>query len=139
MEECAIGVLHSLDAFLFLTGLYFIAVFAIVPPVIYFAVKHCGGSSESKEAAILYYLVPILVIISVVIGIGVTGYLFYIASQVYGQFNGFQQGQVTCSGAVYYLSFVSVIIVYNYIFVEIVLVVFAVFWLKIDFRGRFMC
>ena len=111
----------------------------IVSVIIYFMVKHCGGSSLSKEATILHYLVPILVIVSVVIGIGDTVYSFYIASQVYGQFNEFQQDQVSCSGPVYYLSFISVLIVFNYIFVEIALFVFAVFWLKIDFRGRFMC
>lgn len=109
MEECAIGVVHSLDAFLFLSGLYFIIVFLIALLVIYFMVKHCGGAL-STEAAVLHYLVPILVIVSAVIGIGDTAYSFYIASQVYGQFNEFQQGQVYCSGPAYYLSFVSVII-----------------------------
>ena len=138
MEECAIGAVHSLDAFLFLTGLFFITVFLVVSLIVYFMIKHCGGA-ESQEATVLHYLVPILVIMSVVVGIGDTLYSFYIASQVYGQFNELQQGQVSCSSPVYYLSFVSVMIVFNYIFVEIALVVFTVFWLKIDFRGRFMC
>ena len=111
----------------------------VVSVMIYFMVKHCGGSSQSKEVAILHYLFNILVIVSVVIGIGDTVYSFYIASQVYGQFNEFQQSQVDCSGPVYYLSFISVLIVFNYIFVEIALFVFAVFWHKIDFHGRFMC
>ena len=138
LEECAIGAVHSLDAFLFLTGLFFITVFLIVSLIVYFMIKHCGGA-ESQEATVLHYLVPILVIMSVVVGIGDTLYSFYIASQVYGQFNELQRGQVSCSSPVYYLSFVSVMIVFNYIFVEIALVVFIVFWLKIDFRGRFMC
>ena len=50
-------------------------------------------------------------------------YSFYIASQVYGQFDEklFQQGQVNYSSSVYYSSFVSVVIVFNYIFIEIAL------------------
>ena len=101
----------------------------IVSLMIYFMLKRCGQfeSSLNKVATILHYLVPILVIVSVVIVIGDAVYSFYIASQVYGQFNEFQQGQVTCSGPVYYLSFVSVLIIF---FVEIALFVFTVFWLK---------
>ena len=78
-------------------------------------------------------------IVCVVIGIGDIAYSFYIASQVYGRFDEFQQGQVNCSSSVYYSSFVSVVIVFNYIFVEIALAVLVILWLKIDFRGRFLC
>ena len=108
MEKCAIGAAHSLDTFLFLTGLYFITVLLVVSLMIYFMLKHCGQfeSSLSKEATILHCLVPILVIVSVVISIGDAVYSFYIASEVYRQFNEFQQGQVTCSGPVYYLSLI---------------------------------
>ena len=37
-----------------------------------------------------------------------------------------------------YSSFVSVVIVLNYAFIEIALAVLVVMWLKIDFRGRFL-
>ena len=67
-------------------------------------------------------------------GIGDIVYSFYVASQVYGQFHEFQQGQVNCSSSVYYSSFVSVIIVFNYIFVDIGLVVLVCLWFIYDFR-----
>ena len=41
--------------------------------------------------------------------------------------------------AVYYSSSVSVVIVFNYVFIEIALAVLVILWLKIDFRGRFLC
>ena len=66
-------------------------------------------------------------------------YSFYIASQVYGQFDEFQQGRVNCSSSVYYSSFVSVVIVFLYIYIEVGLALFLILWLKIDFRGRIFC
>jgi hypothetical protein len=76
----------------------------------------------SKDSTILHYFGATLLIVCIVFGIGDTVYSlsFYIASQVYGQFDEFQQGQVNCSSSVYYSSFVSVVIVFNYIFIEIV-------------------
>ena len=71
---------------------------------------------------------------SIIVGIGDVVYSFYIASQVYGQFEEFQQGQVNCSSSVYYSSFVSVIIVFNYIFVDIGLVILVCLWFICDFR-----
>ena len=138
MEECAIGAVHSLDAFNFLTGFFFFVVFVTVLVVLYFMLRHLGGAL-SKESTVLHYLGAILMIVCVVIGIGDIAYSFYIASQVYGRFDEFQQGQVNCSSSVYYSSFVSVVIVFNYIFVEIALAVLVILWLKIDFRGRFLC
>ena len=62
-------------------------------------------------------------------------YSFYIASQVYGQFDEFQQGQVNCSSSVYYSSFVFGVIVCNYIFVDIGLVALVCFWFIFDFHN----
>jgi hypothetical protein len=138
VEECSIGAVHSLDAFNFLTGIFFFVVFVTVLVVLYFMLKHLGGSL-SKESTILHYLGASLLIVCIVFGIGDTVYSFYIASQVYGQFDEFQQGQVNCSSSVYYSSFVSVVIVFNYVFIEIVFIVLVVVWLKLDFRGRFLC
>ena len=70
-----------------------------------------------------------MIVSTIIIGISDTVYSFYIASQVYGQFEEFQQGQVNCSSSVYYSSFVSVIIAFNYIFVSIGLVVVVCLWL----------
>ena len=66
---------------------------------------------------------------SIVVGLGDIAYSFYIASQVYGQFDEFQEGQVNCSSSVYYSSFVLVVIVFLYISVEIGLVVLLCLWI----------
>ena len=65
---------------------------------------------------------------SIILCIGDIVYSFYIASQVYGEFDEFQQGQVNCSSSVYYSSFVSVIIVFNYVFVVIALIALLYLW-----------
>ena len=101
-------------------------------------IKYLGGTT-SKIATVLRYLIAFLVLICVIIGFFDIAYSFYIASQVYGQFNEFQQGQVNCSSSVYYSSFVSVVIVFLYIYVEVGLAVFLLIWLKIDFTGRIFC
>ena len=87
--------------------------------VMYFRIKYDFDESTtlSKPANVLYYLMFILLIISIFMGFCDIVYSFYIASQVYGQFNEFQQGLVNCSSSVYYSSFVSVVIVFNYPFV----------------------
>ena len=100
-------------------------VFVTVLVVLYFMLKHVSRTL-SKESTVLHYLGAILMIVCVVIGIGDIAYSFYIASQVYRRFDEFQQGQVNCSSSVYYSSFVSVVIVFNYIFVEIALAVLAI-------------
>ena len=105
MEECAIGAAHSLDAFNFLSGLLFAVVFLTV--LIFFLIQLCFRHKNIGTS--LYYS-------------------FYIASQVYGEFDEFQQGQVNCSSSIYYSSFVSVIIVFNYVFVVIALIVLLYLW-----------
>jgi ABC-type multidrug transport system permease subunit len=77
--------------------------------------------------------------VSIIIGLGDIAYSFYIASQVYGQFDEFQQGLVNCSSPTYYSSFVSVVIIFLYISVEIALVVLLCLWLILDFRYRIGC
>ena len=89
---------------------------------------------NSEVATLLYRSVTVLLIVNVIMGISNTVYSFYVASQVYGQFEEFQQGQVNCSSSVYYSSFVSVIIVFNYIFVDIGLVILVCLWFICDFR-----
>lgn len=87
----------------------------------------------------LRYLIAFLLVVSIIIGFCDIVYSFYIASQVYGQFDKFQQGLVNCSSSVYYSSFVSIVIVYLYVIVEVGFAVFLFIWLKIDFRGRIFC
>ena len=126
MEECAIGAAHSLDAFNFLSGVFFAIVFVIVSLVSLILLEYIN----SEVGTLLYHSVTVLMIVSIIImGISDAVYSFYIASQVYGQFEEFQQGQVNCSSSVYYSSFVSVIIVFNHIFVSIGLVVVVCLWL----------
>lgn len=68
------------------------------------------------------------------VGIGDIAYSFYVASQVYGRFDGFQldQGQANCSNS--YSLFVLGANIFNYIFVEIGLVVLFCLWFIFDFR-----
>lgn len=123
MEECDIGTHHGLDAFNLLSGLYFITVFLMVLLVLYFAIKHeFGGHTPSNLTSVIRYLIYFLFMVSIIVGICDLIYSFYVASHVYGQFREFQQGQVKCSSFVYYSSFVSVVMVFNYVFVEIGLV-----------------
>ena len=103
--------------------------------IVCFVTKYIGGTS-SKLATALRYIIAILLIVSTIVGLCDIIYSFYIASQVYGQYDEFKQGQVNCSSSVYYSSFVSVIIVFLYIYVEAGLAIFLIIWLKIDFTGR---
>ena len=109
IEECAIGAAHSLDAFNFLSGVLFAITFITVPFVSLILLEYIN----SEVATLLYRSVTVLLIVNVIMGISNTVYSFYVASQVYGQFEEFQQGQVNCSSSVYYSSFVSIIIVFN--------------------------
>lgn len=123
LEECDIGAHHSLDTFNLLSGAYFITVLLTVVPVLYFAIKHeFGGHMQSNLTSVIRNLIFFLFMVSIIVGICDIVYSFYIASQVFGQFREFQQGLVKCSSLVYYSSSVSVVIVFNYIFVEICLV-----------------
>ena len=125
MEECAIGAAHSLDAFNFLSGVFFAVTFVTVPLASLILIIHINR----EVGTLLHNSVTILLIVSIIIGISDTVYAFYIASQVYGHFDEFQQGQVNCSSSVYYSSFVSVIIVFNYIYINIGLIVAVCLWL----------
>ena len=67
-----------------------------------FAIHRLSGSilndkalwrgTEHIEPTLLHYLDAFLTIVCMVIGFGDIVYSFYIASQVYGQFDEFQQG-----------------------------------------------
>ena len=118
LEDCAIGALHSFDAFNFLSGVYFILVLLsiVLTPVFYCSSFAYSGN---KLALTIHGLVIFLLISTVVIGLGDIVYSFYIASQVYGQFDEFQQGQVNCTSPVYYTSFISVVIVFLHVVVEL--------------------
>ena len=118
-----------MDAFNFISGVFFAIVFLTLVPVSLTLTRLL-----KKVGTVFYYSVAVLLIVSIVMGIGDIVYSFYAASQVYGQFDEFQQGQVNCSSSVYYSSFVSVIIVFNYIFVDIGLVVLVCLWFIYDFR-----
>ena len=124
IEECAIGAAHSLDAFNFLSGLLFAVVFLTV--LIFFLIQLCFRHKNIGTS--LYYSIISLLIVSIILCIGDIVYSFYIASQVYGEFDEFQQGQVNCSSSVYYSSFVSIIIVFNYVFVVIALIALLYLW-----------
>ena len=138
MEECAIGAAHSLDAFNFLSGVLFAITFVTLLLLCWSAFFQLE-SSISKLEKTLCYSVPVLLIVSIIMGIGDIVYSFYIASQVYDQFEEFQQGQVNCSSSVYYSSFVSIIIVFNYIFVDIGLVVAVCSWFLLCIFSMCMC
>ena len=98
-----------------------------------------GGSTNIKRAIILRYLVVFLLIVSIIMGFGDIVYSFYIASQVYGEFDEFQQGQINCSSPVYYSSFVSVVIVFLYIIIEIVLSILLCLSFVVDYNSRIFC
>ena len=116
LEECAIGALHSLDAFNLLTGLLFLLVFvAVVIFTSAFIYELCYGGKRKPT----HHLITSLLILAMYFCVCDIAYSFYIANQVYGQYDEFQQGQVNCSSPVYYSSFVSVVIVHLYVIVEI--------------------
>jgi hypothetical protein len=129
IEECAIGAAHSLDAFNFLSGVLFAVVFVTLSLAFLILTR-----IMNKVGTLFYHSVTVLLFLSIVLGLSDIVYSFYIASQVYGQFEEFQQGQVNCSSLVYYSSFVSVIIVFIYTFVDIGLVVLVCLWLICDFH-----
>ena len=138
LEECAIGALHALDAFNFFTGLLFATVFAVVLVILFYMIKYLGGTT-STLSKVLRPVIGVLLVVSIIMGFCDIAYSFYIASQVYGQYDEFQEGQVNCSSSVYYSSFVSVVMVFLYIYVEVGLAIFLFLWLKIDFSGRIFC
>ena len=113
----------------FISGLIFIITLLLV---LFIKINY---SNKSDLGATLYYLITFLLIVSIIMGIGDIVHSFHIASQVYGQlFGDFQQqSQVNCSSYVLYSLFVSVIIVFNYIFVEIGLVIILCFWFIFGF------
>ena len=124
-EECTIGVVHSLDALNLVSGVFFIIMFLTVSLIVHFMIKHGLGGVRNKLASVLRYLILFLFIVGMIMGIGDAAYSVYIASQVYGKYHDeFQQGQVNCSSLAYYSSFVSVVVVFNYCFVEINLATF---------------
>ena len=84
--------------------------------------------NKSKVPTIVHYLITFLLVLTMIFVFGDIMYSFYVASQVYGQFDEFQQGQANCSSSVYYSSFVSVILLYLYSFVEIGLAVLLYIW-----------
>ena len=125
LEECAIGALHSLDAFNFLTGILFLLVFvAVIALTSVFIFELCYGGRKKTA----YHLVTVLLILAMYFCFGDIVYSIYIATQVYGQFDEFRQGQVNCSSPVYYSSFVSVVIVHLYVIVEIGLALLFYWW-----------
>lgn len=124
-EECEISAAHSLDAVNLLSGFFFVIMFLTVSLIVHFMIRFGLGGVTNKLANVLRYLILSLFAVGIVMGIGDAAYSVYIASQVYGKYhNEFQQGQVNCSSLVYYSSFVSVVLAFNYLFVEIVLAIF---------------
>ena len=106
--------------------------------VLYAEMKYGTDGTKSKLATFLYYLIAILLIVSIIMGIGDIVYSFHVTSQVYGQlFDEFQlgQGQVNCSSYVRFSLYTLGAIAFNYIFVEIGLVVHLYLWFIFDFRN----
>ena len=122
-EECQISAAaHSLDTLNILSGFFFIIMFLTVSLIVHFMIKYGLGGVRTRLARVLRTLILFLFTVGVVMGIGDAAYSIYIASEVYGNYhNDFQQGLVNCSGLVYYL---SVVLVFNYIFVAIGLAIF---------------
>ena len=131
-EECTIGAAQTSNTFNFLSGLFFIIVLVTLVLVLCIPVHCTDGNSYS----IINYLIIFMFIVSITTGIGDIVYnSFYVASQVYGQFDEFQQqGQVNCSSFMYYCLFELVAIVLNHIFVEITLISLLYSWLTRDFH-----
>jgi hypothetical protein len=124
-EECEISAAHSLDALNLLSGLFFVVIFLTVSLIVHFMIRYGLGGVRNKLASLLRYVIILLFIVSIIMGIGDAAYSVYIANQVYGKHHEeFLQGQINCSNFVYYSSFVSVVIAFNYIFVEIGLTIF---------------
>ena len=75
-----------------------------------------------------------MLIVSITVDTDIVYNSLYVISQVYGQFDEFQQqGQVNCSSFIYYCLFELVAIVLNLIFVEITLISLLYSWLTRDF------
>ena len=126
-EECEISAAHSLDAVNLLSGFFFVIMFLTVSLIVHFMIRYGLGGVTNKLASVLRYLILSLFTMGIVMGIGDAANSAYIASQVYGKYhNEFQQGQVNCSSLVYYSSFVSVVLAFNYMVtvVEIGLAIF---------------
>lgn len=124
-EECEISAAHSLDAINLLSGFFFVIMFLTVSLVVHFMIRFGLGGVTNKLASVLRYLILSLFAVGIVMGIGDAAYSAYIASQVYGRYHDeFQHGQVNCSSLMYYSSFVSVVLAFNYMVVEIGLAIF---------------
>ena len=108
-----------------------LVVVALVP-IFVFKIAYTGN----KLTMIIYRLITFLLILTMIVGIADIAYSFYIASQVYGQLDEFQQGHVNCSSPVYYSSFVSAVIAHLYIIVEIGLAVILYVWLVVLPAGK---
>ena len=126
LENCANSAADSLNNFL--SGLLFILILVLVR---YTEIKYSANAIRSKLGAsvLLYYLTGFL-IVSIIVGISDIAHSFHTVSQVYGQL---EHGQVNCSSSAYYSLFVSVVIIFNYIFVEIGLVILLCVWFILNF------
>ena len=127
MENCATSAADNLNNFL--SGLRFILILVLVR---YNEIKYGANAIRSKLGAsvLLYYLTGFLLIVSIIVGISDIAHSFHTVSQAYGQL---EHGQVNCSSSVYYSLFVSVVIIFNYIFVEIGLVILLCVWFILNF------
>ena len=123
IDKCAIGAAHSLQTYNFLSEVFFVVVFLTLLLVVLILTRLL-----KQVGTLLYHSVTVLLIVSIVMGIGDIVYSLYVASQVYRQFDEFQQGQINCSSSVYYSSFVAGI------FADIGLVVLVCLWIICDFR-----
>ena len=97
IEECRIGAANSLDALNFSSGVLFIIVLlTLLLMILIFLLILCTDIDfgidgiKKKVGTILYHLIAFLLIVSIVMDVGNIVYSFYIASQVYGQFDEFQ-------------------------------------------------
>ena len=127
-----------MEAFNFLSGLLLIIVVLTLLLVLYAEMKYgIDGTRRKLHVGItLHYLIVFLLILSTVMVIGDVMHSFRVTSQVYKQvLDDFQQqGQVNCSSSAYYPLFTSVV-AFNYIFVEIGLLLLLCFWFIFDFHN----
>ena len=142
IEEYIIGAAHGLDTLNFLSEVLFIFVLLTLwLMILIFVLVLCTDIDfdidgiKKKVGTLLYTLIAFLLIVSIIMDVGNIVYSFYIASQVYEKFDKFQQGQVNCTSSVYYSPFVFGIFFFNYIFVDIGLVLLVCFWFIFDFRN----
>ena len=96
IEECRIGATHSLDALNFSSGVLFIIVLlTLLLMILVFLLILCTDidfgidSIKKKLGTILYHLIAFLLITSIIMDVGNIVYSFYVASQVFGQFDEF--------------------------------------------------